>query len=110
MGKHQQLQEQQEESRHIFSRLRTNLSEKKIQEKSEEDKWWIKINEAKTEEMLWNQTDEKYLKVNVPEIADDTPPLPPLSSTSTSISDNPIKDKINISESKKEKKKLHKRR
>jgi len=108
--KHQQLQEQQEESRHIFSRLRTNLSEKKIQEKSEEDKWWKKINEAKTEEMLWNQSDEKYLKVNVPEITDDTPPLPPLSSTSTSMSDNPIKDNINISESKKEKKKSHKRR
>jgi len=110
--KHQQLQEQHEESKRMFSRLRTNLSKKKVQEKSEEDKWWKKINEAKSQEMWGNQTDEKYLKVIVPEIADDTPlpPLPPLTSISTSMSDSPTKDNISVSESKKEKKKSYKRR
>merc|ERR1712238_648830 len=55
--KHQQLQEQQEESRHIFSRLRTNLSEKKYKKSQRRINGGRKLMKQKPKKMLWNQTD-----------------------------------------------------
>ncbi|OEU17722.1 hypothetical protein FRACYDRAFT_238149 [Fragilariopsis cylindrus CCMP1102] len=109
----QKQREHHEDTKSMFSRLRKQLSERKVQEKTEEDKWWQKINDAKTEEVWWQQqiNDENRKKVTVPEIAEDTPSpsiiLPPLSTSITNIS---TKEKDYLSESKREKKKSHKRR